>query len=160
MTLLIVDFIDDNQWTMFQILYRFGTRNPLLSNKSTPFSRLFILCIGYFGCIVQSLGDTLFGETCTNKKQLEVTQAPVSLNGDGMSGDGSTGDISDYGSGNFDIDIYEEESSGMPQNYVEPDYYENSGNAEAGNTDRDELLINFQDEDETRTRNNLEQLFS
>ena len=91
---------------------------------------------------------------------MEVTQAPVSLNGDGMSGDGSTGDISDYGSGNFEIDIYEEESSGMPQNYVDPDYYENSGNAEAGNTDRDELLINFQDEDETRTRNNLEQLFS
>jgi len=78
-----------------------------------------------------------------------------------MSGDGNTGDISEYGSSNFDIDIYgEEESSGMPQNYVDPDYYENSGNAESGNADRDELLINFQGEEEEGRRNNLEQLFS
>ena len=83
--------------------------------KSVP--ECAVQCIGYFGCIVQSMGDTLFGETCSNKKQLEVTEAPTSLNGDGMSGDGNTGDISEYGSSDFDIDIYEEESSGMPQNY-------------------------------------------
>jgi len=116
-----------------------------------------VQCIGYFGCIVQSLGDTLFGETCSKKKQLEVTQAPTSYNGDAMSGDG---DVSEYGSGEFDLDIYEE-NSGMPQNYVDPDFYENSGDTEAGNTNREELLINFQDGGEpTRTRNNLEQLFS
>ena len=117
-------------------------------------------CIGYVGCIVQSIGDYLFGETCTPKKEIETpVTASSNVEFNGGSGDINGLEEDDYGSAPFDIDIYE--NSGMPQNYVDPDYYENSGNSESGNTDREELLINFQnDENDTRGRNNLEQLFS